>query len=363
MRRLYGLLISTCALFAACGGGGGGGSGGGGSNPPGPVTLYVRESGDDDNPGTSTDRALQTIVRAAQLLGPGDTVIVGPGHYNGRIEIERVETTSAAQVELIADPFGELTGDEPGEVVIDAEGQGAAVRIASTPFVTIDGFTITGADSTGIRIFGVSTDATIRNCVINNGGPADGITVENSNDPLIFNNLIFDNGQGIVIDGSQGARIINNTVVDNRNSGISIGGENPSGIASTDATVLNNVIQDSRNNVSIQVQDGPPTSRDGYVGDFNLAFVSDLGDQTKTYRPTVIFGENDINEDAQFVDFGNDDYRLGADSPAIDAGTNDIDSELRVILSDRTTRANDELDGGAVDLGYHFLVPPPAEEE
>lgn len=357
MRRLRGSLLVSCALFAACGGGGGGG-GGGSTTPPPPATLYVRASGNDDDTGATPEHALKTVTRAAQLLEPGSTVVVGPGRYSGRIEIANFETTPDLPISLLADPDGQQTHDSPGEVVLDGNREGAVIRIASTPFVTIDGFVITGATTTGIRVLGLSTSATIRNCVINNGGPADGITVQNSDDPLIFNNLIFDNGQGIVIDGSQGARLINNTVVDNRNTGISIGGQNPSGVASTNATVVNNIVQASRNNVSIQVQDGPPTSRDGYVGDFNLAFAPDLGDQEKTYRPNVIRGENDINMDALFLDFTDGDFHLSVDSPALDAGTNDVDAELRVVLFDRTTRSNDERDNAPVDLGYHYPVPP-----
>jgi parallel beta-helix repeat protein len=345
----------------ACGGGSGGGGGGGGTATPtpGPVTLYVRPSGNDDETGTTPERALRTVLRAAQLVAPGTTVIVAPGTYGGRIQIENIDTTDATPIQLIANPAGDLTGDEPGEVVIDAQGEGAAVRIASTPFVTLDGFVITGAATTGIRVLGSSTNTVIRNCVINNNNDsADGIIVQNSSDVLIFNNLIVDNDRGIVMDGSAAARIINNTVFDNARTGIFVSGMNPSGTPSTDATVVNNVVQENRNMVSIAVGEGPTTSRQGYVGDFNLAFEPDFGDQSKTYRPTVIQGENDVNEDALFVDAGGGDFHLSGDSPALDAGTDDIDDELRAALFQRSTRSNDQLDSEPVDLGYHYPVLP-----
>lgn len=364
MRRLCGLLFLCFALLPACGGGGGGGGGnGGGGEVPPPTTLYVRPSGNDDDTGTSPATALRSVTRAAQFFVPNLTVYVAPGRYLGRVEAAGIETSEVAPLRIIADPTGARTGDDPGEVVLDADGEGSAVRVSNTPFVTIDGFVITGAagdNATGIFVRGQSFNATVRNCVINNGGPADGVRVQVSDDPLIFNNLIFDNGRGIVINGSQRARIINNSAVDNRNFGISIGGANADGIASVDATVVNNVIQGSGNNVSIQVDDGPPSSRVGYVGNFNLAFAPDFGDQTKTYRPTVIRGDDDVNEDALFVDLENGDFRLSVDSPARDAGTDSIDSDLRSELFARTTSADDEPDGAPLDMGYHY---PLATEE
>jgi parallel beta-helix repeat protein len=196
--------------LAACGGGGGGGGGGGdggGPNPPPAVKLYVRQSGNDDGSGQSPEDAFRTVVRAAQFLAPGVTVYVGPGFYEGGIEIAGLDTTERAPVQLIADPEGEFTGDAPGEVVIDADGGIYAVRVSRTPFVLIDGFILVGADAgqTAVHVRSNSGDVTVQNCVISNAGPADGIRVQDSNDVLIFNNLIFDNNRGIRIgNGSQG---------------------------------------------------------------------------------------------------------------------------------------------------------------
>src|SRR5262249_883654 len=202
--------------------------------------------------------------------------------------------TESAPVRLIADVDGSHTGDAPGEVVVDGDGDVAAIRVTKTPFVTIDGFIITGAgnDQTGIQIRSTSTNATVRNCVITNGGPADGIRVQSSDDALIFNNLFFDNKIGIRIAGSMGVRIINNTVVLNSGTGVSVATSN--GVASVNTTLRNNIIQESKNNVSLAVDNGPPDSRVGFDGNYDLAFAPDLGDQTKTYRPAVLQGAQDI---------------------------------------------------------------------
>jgi parallel beta-helix repeat protein len=361
MRRLSGLLSLTCILFAACGSGGGGGDGGGngGPNPP-LVTLYVRQSGNDDAIGTSPEEALKTVTRAAQFLAPGVTVYVGPGFYEGGVDIAGIDTTERAPVQLIADPEGEFTGDAPGEVVIDADEGIFAVRVSRTPFVLIDGFILVGADSgqTAVHIRSNSSGATVQNCVISNAGPADGIRVQDSDDVLIFNNLIFDNNRGIRIgNGSQNARIINNSIVENGSTAVSIGGVNGNNEASSGATLRNNIIQGSRNNVSIAVDDGPPSARAGYSGNFNLAFAPDLGDQTKTYRPAVLQGLDDVNEDALFVDLEDGDFHLSSDSPARDSGSGDIGGALLNALLERSTSSNDQLDVPPVDIGYHYPVP------
>ena len=356
MRRCCDLFVLCCALLAACGGGGGGG----GSAPPPTTTLYVRGSGNDDDLGTSPDQALKTVARAAQLLAPAVTVYVGPGHYDGQVDVSGVDSTAQAPIQLIADSEGAHTGDAPGDVILDAGGDLFAVRLSSTSYVTIDGFTITGAtgtDSSGIQVRSGSSNVTIRNCVISNAsGPAYGIRVQNSNDVMIFNNLLFDNNIGIRIAGSQGARILNNSVVDNNNTGISIAAL--SNVPATGATLRNNIVQDSRNNVNILVDDGPPSSRPGYSGDFDLSFASPLADQTKTYRPAVIRGNNDVNEDALFVDTDNGDFHLAANSPAINAGTGTIDADLLAELFQRSTTADGAADTPPVDMGYHYPAMP-----
>jgi parallel beta-helix repeat protein len=359
MRRAIGSILLLSMIAMGCGGGGGGGGGNGGGPPPPITTLYVRRSGNDDNTGTSPDTALATVARAAQLLAAGVVVYVGPGTYKGAVDIVGVRTTKDHPAALVADPTGAQTGDAPGEVVIDGNRNAFAVRVSNSPFVTVDGFTITGATgdkSTLVQVRGTSDHFDIRNCTLRDGGAAaDGIRIQGSDDALIFNNLVVGNNRGIrIADGAQRARVFNNTVVNNLGSGISIGGADGNQVASTDASVRNNIVQNSRNHLSIQVQDDPPSSRPGYGGNYNLAFAADLADQKKTYQPTVIRGDKDVNADAQFVDDGNGDFHLAAGSPAINAGTGMLDAGLLKILTERSTTSDGMPDKTPVDLGYHF---------
>jgi parallel beta-helix repeat protein len=360
MSRLWRVLIA-CLAVSACGGGGGGGGGPTPTPAPGHV-LFVRTSGSDDNDGTTPDQALQSVVHAAQLLRPGVTVYVGPGRYVGRVDIASVPGTESAPVKLLADPNGEHTLDMPGAVILDADGDIFTLRLSTTPYLSVDGFTITGAAPVGstsgtqIEIRSSAANAAIRNCVITDGGPADGIRLQDSDSVLLFDNLIVGNNRGIVISGAAtNARLINNTIADNRATAVTI--KESGSMAPTGGMLRNNIIQDSNNNVSISVSSGPPSSLTGYSGDFNLSFVSGASDQTKPYRPSTIRGNDDVNADAMFADAMHGDFHLDSGSPAIDAGTKDIDMALVDELQQRSATSDGALDTALPDLGYHYPVP------
>jgi parallel beta-helix repeat protein len=362
MRRSS-LLISGLFLLAACGGGGGGGQGSAEAE-----TYYVNPQGSDDNDGLAPDRPFRTLVRAVDGLTAGDTVYVAPGTYpvlpaapgeprpTDVAEIRDVEGTAAQPVSIIADRTGEQTGTAPGEVVIDGKDGSIGLRVSRSTHVVIDGFRIIrarGNNGAGVQVRSNSDAVTIRNCVITGSG--DGVRVENSKEPLIFNNLIYGNeNRGVRIsNGSARARVVSNTIANNGNRGVSIGGANDDNEAPTGATLRNNIIQNN-SNVSISVEDGPPSALEGYSGNYNLVFYSQLADQTKTYRPTTIVGANDVNLDALFVAPANGDFHLRPDSPAIDAGTSNISEVLLARLFERVTTADGIPDDPPVDIGYHY---------
>jgi len=362
MRRITALL-TLILLIGACGGGSGGG---GGSNPPAqPSTLYVRSNGSDDNKGLSPDTAFRSIERAVRDLTAGDVVYVGAGNYKApevapgeprptaALDILDAPGTANQPVQLLADVTGEHTGDA-GEVVIDGKDVAIGLRISRSSYVIIDGFGIErgkGNNGAGLQVRNLSNHITVRNCIVTDN--IDGIRVESSTDVLVFNNLIYENsGRGIRVSGAQRTQIFNNTIANNQGPGVAIGGANAQGIGSTECALRNNVIQDN-SNVSIAVDDGPPTSLTGYSGNFNLVFYADLADQTKTYRPTTIVGDHDINLDADFRDTDGIFALDQLSSPAVDAGTSTIDAALLAMLFGRSTSPDGAVDIPPVDLGYH----------
>ncbi len=333
-------------------------------------TLYVRSSGNDGSSGTSPGTALQTIGQAVKLMGAGTTVYVGPGHYTepapGRIVIAGVTGTASAPAQLIADPTGAQTGDAPGDVVLDGNGDTVTLELSKSPFVIIDGFTITGAvpgtsvptppatpvkvTATQMSVLKSSDNVVVRNCTIGETSDADAIRIDSSVSVLVFNNLLFQIDRGVVITGgATDAQVINNTIVSGQRSGVSLAEKG--GTAPTGATVLNNIIEAQANKTAINVDS---SSQEGYSGDFNLVFESAATDQTMDYIPTSVRGGNDINSDALLLNLDAGDVHLSHDSPAIDAGTDSIDPSLVDALTARSTRNDGSLDRSPVDMGYHY---------
>jgi parallel beta-helix repeat protein len=324
--------------------------------------MYVRASGNDDNDGSSPAQALRTMTSAASRSAPGTTIHVGPGVYTGRITFTRVAGTADEPIQLLADPSGRTTGDAAGDVVLDAGGDSVNLVVTRTPFMTIDGFVFQGSvpqttpdrvASTGIGLRTQSHSVTIRNCVFTSGGLSDGVRIDASSDALVFDNLFHDNDRGIVITGdSQRTRVINNTLVNHLRTGIAIAQRG--GVAPADTTVTNNIVQGNENNIAISVDEGPPSALEGYSGNFNLAFEPGLEDQTTVYRPDSIRGAQDVNADAVLANPDEGDVHLGTDSPAIDAGSDGIGSDLVDALRQRSTVVGGAPDEGNVDLGYHY---------
>ena len=328
--------------------------------------LFVRASfGDDQNSGTSFDQAFKTLTAATDLLKSlkaGGTVYVGRGTYKGRVTISGLAGTASSPVVLIADTDGSHTHDAPGAVTLDGDGDTVTLLLTKSTYVTLDGFTITGAapqdmpklSATAVHARSGSAHFSMRNCVIANGnGTADGIRVEASSDALIFNDLIFANDRGIIISGdSPDALVINNTIADNTRTGLLLLPK--SGFAPQNATVTNNIIQMNGNDRAIEVDSGPPSAQQGYQGDFNLVFEPDATDQTADYVPPAVSGSNDINADAVFVNLGQGDVHLDPTSPAVDAGSGSIGSSLVTELLNRSTLADGSRDRSPVDLGYHY---------
>ncbi len=52
------------------------------------ATYYVRPAGNDQSNGTTPAAAFATVIRAAQLAGNGDEIIIAPGSYAGGLVLE-----------------------------------------------------------------------------------------------------------------------------------------------------------------------------------------------------------------------------------------------------------------------------------
>lgn len=286
----------------------------------------------------------ESIADAARSAPADGVVVVAPGIYSS-VELDPGDLQGS--LTLVADVTGELTESSPAPVTIIARsGDVAGIQVFSQSGLTIDGFTIRGGTDAGI-IVGDSSSIIVRNCTVTRSG-GDAVDFERSQDVLLFNNLLSDNqGSGVTALGTTDLRIINNTIYKNTSSGIFLGlDENEQ--ASTNAFVTNNILHQNTP-TGLIVDIGPPSSLDGFVGDFNL--------NTNGYEGADP-GLSDVADDPLFISAAGGDFRLAApSSPALDRATDAIDADLVNALQQRSTQTDGSLDAIPLDLGYHYAAP------
>ena len=158
--------------------------------------------------GTSPATAFCTISKAASVVVPGNTVLVGAGTYNETVVLT-VSGTAGNYIGFIADTTGAYTGDA-GSVIVDGGAYGfqfTSPGLGNSPgtdYILIDGFTITGSTS-GIWSAHGSDFNVIRNSTIT--GNTNGIVLTNA-----WGNGSYAHATGWVIE--------NNDILANITSGI-----------------------------------------------------------------------------------------------------------------------------------------------
>ena len=157
----------------------------------------------------------------------------------------------------------------------------------------------------------------------NNAANTNGIDTNNGGSGAIYGNLIYNVlNAGIKIPNrlnEQGWDIYNNTILNCGNFGIQIdtdGGSNDGNVR-----IKNNIVQGGARDIGISIDDGSPK-----VEGVNNILVNNLADAD--YESTTDF---QVSLRDLFVDVSQDDYRLKAGAPAIDAGTTNTPSYLRDI--------------------------------
>ncbi|MBI3782731.1 MAG: right-handed parallel beta-helix repeat-containing protein [Deltaproteobacteria bacterium] len=312
------------------------------------TVLFVRSSGNDASSGVSADLALGSVARALAVAADPALVVIGPGHYREGGLRFGANPSSATPMVLLGDVGGQLTGDAPGSVELDAAGHSGAVAAAP---VVIDGMTFSGSNSSGLRFLPGAQRSVIHNSTVC-GNAAGGISIFTDGIDVL-NNLVGSNGG----DGVRVAlrrrglptRLLNNSVTANLGRGIVVSDTTRN---VTQAELFNNVIAgNAAAGIALRARRGGDATSgrnlniDGYAGSARAA-------------------SGDINSDPLFAGGTptpsltcslSDSVRVTAASPVLDAGNG---TALDLALARRSVRADGMPDSGPVDLGYHYPLEP-----
>lgn len=231
-------------------------------------TYYVATTGSDTNDG-SMGAPWKTIQNAGPTVGPGDTVVVLAGTYDGAIfgwdgaapcgDTDCTITGTAAHPILIeADPTA-----SPGSVVIASKNKRSAIGLSlvGCDYVDVVGFTMTNAGTSttaagsitkaGISV-AQSTGNVVQGNVVDGVSGIGGILVDFGTGVVVRGNTVVDTkgtgdtGHGMYLSGgSTGLQVIGNLIHDNAYVGIHINGdvasEGPPGVV-TQVLIAGNAI-------------------------------------------------------------------------------------------------------------------------
>jgi len=264
------------------------------------TVYYVATSGNDSNPGTSS-QPWATIQKAAGVMTAGDTVIVRPGTYYGQVT---VANSGDSQGCGLGDSPITFLADPSGDVILNANGSGNnGFYIVGKTYVVIDGFKITGGRD-GVFFDGDGYNySVIRNCKIYSNG-RDGIRIYEGDRVTVEKCLLYGNTTGVGIKSvdSAGELLVNKCGIYGNNRGLDLKGSSD----------VNDCI--ITNNTTIGVQ-----------GDASqVVTYSDVWNNVTDCNGGTSAGTGCINSDPLYVSAPTD-FHLSGGSPCIGAATDGTD--------------------------------------
>lgn len=363
--------------------------------------VYVNLDADGANDGSSWNDAYNSLQDALSNAEKGDEIWIAEGTYK---PTESRNRNAAFRLKESVNIYGGFAGNEnsldernilanetilSGNINDEDETDDNSYSVVEANDLDeetrLDGLTI--QEGFGVNVDDVDGDT------LSNSGVGAGIMVDNSQ--LILSNLtVTDNqaqyGGGIAVSGEDSeVSLINNRIVNNSasvagggvvasltaidlvnnllvdNVATSVGG----GMYSWRSTV--NIVNNTFSNNFSEEQGSAITVENGSVLELSNSIVwgnssTEEGEQVYTKNEVENFeestatvsytlveegfsGENNLEDDPEFVDLENGDYRLNSDSPALDVGDNDL------VNVDVDLDGNSRIINEIVDLGaYEF---------
>jgi len=115
-------------------------------------TWFVRQSGNEQADGKTPKTAFATVLRAAQAVNHGDSIVIGPGTYRCSALLAERFAADGTVMAIAGDESGKLTGDKAGPVVLEpANSTEPALHLFRLRHLTVSGLTFRGAGQ-GIKV-------------------------------------------------------------------------------------------------------------------------------------------------------------------------------------------------------------------
>lgn len=108
-------------------------------------TWYVASNGNDQADGRTAGTSFKTILRAAERLNHGDSIVIAPGSYTESAFLAERFSADGAPMSVIGDETGKLTGTRAGAVIVrPARPTGVALHFYRFRNLRISGLTFSG---------------------------------------------------------------------------------------------------------------------------------------------------------------------------------------------------------------------------
>jgi hypothetical protein len=294
--------------------------------------LYVDDASGNDT-GNCQDPAApcQTIGYAISQAGDGDTLRVAQGTY-----VENPSVNIGVTLEGGYEAISWTRSITRYDTTIDGSGSTtqSVVTIPAGDFdVVLDGFTITGGNTTGNGggvLIGSGGTVTITSSVITgnvSGGEGGGVAAYGPltlMDSIISDNLTQDHG-GAVSTQQATVHLINVLITGNETTS---GNANVLTVDESDVTIINSTMADNnpQGAQAVLMWSGNLTITNSIMWNNALNLQADPPCPTcfsVTYSDIQggWSGTGNIDTDPRFVDVASGDYDLSAGSPCIDGGT------------------------------------------
>ncbi len=238
-----------------------------------------------------------------------------------------------------------------------SQNQGYGIKAENSQGLEISFNSISSNSGNGIELYSSSNASILNNSLVSNSGA--GIKFFSFSDSECRNNILASNDlEGVFLDNSSNILVKNNLIYSNKKSGIK---------STNNSTILglsnNTITKNSEDGIlaessqQITIEDNIISNNSG-IGVSAISCTSTESDYNNVFNNSsqysgILAGENSTNTDPLFADLAGNNFHLSENSSCFDIGS---DTSLNSGLSAYSTKQDNSLDSGVLDLGYHYYL-------